>query len=156
MAHKITQIAAGRNHSLALASRGDVYACGNGKEGQLGLPDKEMRKIFTHVLSLMSVNAIKLYAGGLHSWIVLDEVRNVLILTYIQVMPKKDEFQALKGLGGADGEDDSLLNSPRDDETNFNSNFEMGGADNHGHTKSEASNWNFFRDTKTSQPKFMI
>jgi len=30
----------------------------------------------------MSVNVVKIYAGGLHSWVVLDEV-----------MPKKDNFE---------------------------------------------------------------
>jgi alpha-tubulin suppressor-like RCC1 family protein len=68
------QVACGRNHSLAITTKNDVYACGSGKNGQLGLPDKEMRTSFTHVLSLMSVNAFKLYAGGFHSWVVLDDI----------------------------------------------------------------------------------
>ena len=81
LTHKVVSIAAGRSHSLALITKNDVYACGSGREGQLGLPDKEMRKTFTHVLSLMSVNSVKLHAGGFHSWAILDEM-----------MPKKDEF----------------------------------------------------------------
>lgn len=47
----------------------------------------------------MSVNAVKLFAGGFHSWILLDDV-----------MPKKDEFSGLQGTNLSD--DDSLLNSP--------------------------------------------
>ena len=43
-----------------------------------------MRTSFTHVLSLMSVNATKVYAGGFHSWVLLDETT-----------PKRDEFQGL-------------------------------------------------------------
>ena len=72
---KIIQIAAGRNHSVALDNKNDVYACGSGQDGQLGLPNSEsMRKSFTHVLSLLSVNVVKIYAGGFHSWVVLDEL----------------------------------------------------------------------------------
>ena len=36
----ITSIAAGWNHSLALTQLGDLYVCGNGVYGQLGLGDK--------------------------------------------------------------------------------------------------------------------
>ena len=88
-----------------------------------------MRKIFTHVLSLMSVNSCKLHAGGLHSWVVLDEI-----------MPKKDEFQTLR-VGVKDGSnDDSLLNSRDEDTINqFTSQLDIGG-------KSEASNWNLFNE----------
>ena len=53
----------------------------------------------------MSVNTVKIYAGGFHSWIILDEV-----------MPKKDEFLQLKGTNS--GEDDSLLNSPENETMN--------------------------------------
>jgi hypothetical protein len=63
-----------------------------------------MRTSFSHVLSLMSVNAFKLYAGGFHSWVVLDDI-----------MPKKEEFMSLKG-GKIEEDDDSLLNSPREGE----------------------------------------
>lgn len=49
----------------------------------------------------MTVNVLKIYAGGLHSWAILDDV-----------MPKKDEYQTDKGVNSLD--DDSLLN---DDES---------------------------------------
>ena len=87
-----------------------------------------MRKSFTHVLSLMSVNSVKLYAGGFHSWAVLDEM-----------MPKKDEFQTLRGIRADSNEDDSLLNSNDETINHFNSNLDMGG-------KSYISNSNFFHD----------
>lgn len=51
-----------------------------------------MRTQFTHVLSLMSVNTSKIFAGGLHSWVVLDDL-----------FPKKEEFIGLKKIGGAQG-----------------------------------------------------
>jgi hypothetical protein len=34
----------------------------------------------------MSVNVNKIYAGGFHSWVILDEM-----------FPKKEEFSGLKG-----------------------------------------------------------
>lgn len=51
----------------------------------------------------MSVNAVKIVAGGFHSWIILDDI-----------MPKKDEFSRLKGTHSAD--EDSLLNSHEDED----------------------------------------
>jgi alpha-tubulin suppressor-like RCC1 family protein len=33
----IVRVAAGWNHSLALSDRGDLFACGYGQQGQLGL-----------------------------------------------------------------------------------------------------------------------
>jgi hypothetical protein len=57
-----------------------------------------MRKVFTLVYSLISVNSIKLYAGGFHSWVVLDDV-----------MPKKDHFR--HHIGHGEGDEDSNLNS---------------------------------------------
>lgn len=80
--HNIVQVAAGRNHSLILDSKGDVYASGSDLYGQIGMPDKEtVRTNFSHVLSLMSVNVAQIYAGGLHSFVVLDDI-----------LPKKDDF----------------------------------------------------------------
>lgn len=79
-------MAAGRFHSLALNTKSDVYACGSSKNGELGIPQKEMIATFTHVLSLLSVNSFRIFAGGIHSWVVLDDI-----------MPKKDEFMG----GGA-------------------------------------------------------
>jgi len=53
-----------------------------------------MRKVFSKVYSLLSVNSIRIYAGGLHSWAVLDDI-----------MPKKDHFKPHK----SPGEEDSHL-----------------------------------------------
>ena len=61
------------------------------------MPDKEMRTSFSHVLSLMSVNAVNIFAGGFHTWVVLDNI-----------FPKKEEFHELKGVSS---QHDSPLNS---------------------------------------------
>ncbi|KAA0167327.1 hypothetical protein FNF28_02859 [Cafeteria roenbergensis] len=42
-AHKITQVAAGWGHSVALAATGDVFAWGEGSRGQLGWATKDVR-----------------------------------------------------------------------------------------------------------------
>jgi len=40
---RVIQIAAGWNHSLVLTESGDLWACGYGAHGQLGLGDKESK-----------------------------------------------------------------------------------------------------------------
>jgi hypothetical protein len=40
-----------------------------------------MRKTFTHVFSLLSGNVANIYAGGFHSWIILDDI-----------IPKKEDI----------------------------------------------------------------
>ena len=69
----IVTVSAGWNHSLALASSGDLYACGYGNHGQLGQGDKEARTGFVHVAALGGKNVWKVFAGGNHSFLVLDE-----------------------------------------------------------------------------------
>ncbi|CAG9327791.1 unnamed protein product [Blepharisma stoltei] len=68
----VKMIAAGWNHSLVLTQRGDVFACGYGFFGQLGLGDDESKTIFTHVSTLGSKKVERIYAGGNHSWALLD------------------------------------------------------------------------------------
>ena len=67
-------VSAGANHSLCLTSRGDVYSCGYNAKGQLGLGDERSVTAWTHVAGLQSKRAIKIYAGGDHSWSVLGIV----------------------------------------------------------------------------------
>lgn len=68
----VKTIAAGWHHSLVLTSKGDVWACGYGFFGQLGLGDDESHTTFTHVSSLGNKNITQIYAGGNHSWAVID------------------------------------------------------------------------------------
>ncbi len=39
-----------------------------------GLNDKESRTQFTHVISLGAKNIYKIFAGGNHSWVVIDDI----------------------------------------------------------------------------------
>lgn len=59
---------------MVLSDKGDLFTCGLGKHGQLGLNDKESRTQFTHVDNLGAKNAYKVFAGGNHSWVVIDDI----------------------------------------------------------------------------------
>jgi alpha-tubulin suppressor-like RCC1 family protein len=63
----IIAIAAGYNHSFALAKNGKVYATGDNLGGMLGLGDKTNRYQFTEVTSLSSKNIVAIAAGRYHS-----------------------------------------------------------------------------------------
>lgn len=71
---KVKMIAAGHSHSLCMTEEGDVFACGSNKDGQLGVGDIDTRKGFTHVSSLTDKNIYRIFAGGNHSWVLLDEI----------------------------------------------------------------------------------
>ena len=71
-AKMVKSIAAGWNHSLVLTGKGDVWACGYGFFGQLGLGGDESHTTFTHVSSLGNKNITKIFAGGNHSWAIID------------------------------------------------------------------------------------
>lgn len=73
----VSLVAAGWNHSLVLTERGDLYACGYGLNGQLGLGDKESKTSMTFVQSFSRKNISNIFAGGNHSWVVLDEMMPV-------------------------------------------------------------------------------
>jgi len=69
---KIIQIAAGWNHSVVLTDALDVYVSGHGLLGQLGLGSEESKTGFVHLSSLRGKNVGKIFAGGNHSWVILD------------------------------------------------------------------------------------
>lgn len=71
---RVIKIAAGWHHSLVLTEKGDIYAAGHGAYGQLGLGKDESMPIFTHISVLGPKNIKEIYAGGDHSWVVLDEL----------------------------------------------------------------------------------
>ena len=66
-------IPAGASHSLALSSSHDVYSCGYNGKGQLGTGGEEKPlTIWTHITALSGKNVGQIYAGGDHSWAVVD------------------------------------------------------------------------------------
>ena len=56
-----------------MTQAGDIYVCGNNKDGQLGLGDTETRTAFTLLKSLADKNVYRIFAGGNHTWVLLDE-----------------------------------------------------------------------------------
>lgn len=53
-----------------------------------GLNDKESRTQFTHVANLGGKNVYNIYAGGNHSWVVIDDV-----------MPVRDNYRPPSPVG---------------------------------------------------------
>jgi len=70
----LNYIAAGWNHSLVLSQKGDIFATGYGAHGQLGLNDKDSRTAFQHVANIGAKNVYRIFAGGNHSWVVIDDI----------------------------------------------------------------------------------
>ncbi len=66
-------VAAGRDHSLAVAVNGDVYAAGSNTHGQLGLAGFETCDMFSKVHSCENVKVAEVFAGGNHSFILLND-----------------------------------------------------------------------------------
>ena len=56
-----------------MTQKGDIYVCGNNTDGQLGLGDTETRSTFTWLRSLADKNVHRVFAGGNHSWVLIDE-----------------------------------------------------------------------------------
>lgn len=85
----IESVAAGRDHSLLLTGDGLVYGCGLAQNGELGLPLEEMQRHeetidlvklvekgvleFLQVYTLSKVKVAKIFAGGFHSFVILDK-----------------------------------------------------------------------------------
>eukprot|EP00831_Metopus_contortus_P038762 TRINITY_DN3041_c0_g1_i1.p1 TRINITY_DN3041_c0_g1~~TRINITY_DN3041_c0_g1_i1.p1 ORF type:complete len:333 (-),score=55.80 TRINITY_DN3041_c0_g1_i1:558-1556(-) len=69
---QVQQIAAGWHHSMALSERGDLYVCGHGGTGQLGLGETELVPHFVCVTAMGTKNIKKIFSGGNHSWTLLD------------------------------------------------------------------------------------
>lgn len=67
-------MAAGLHHTIVMTQAGDIYVCGSNKDGQLGLGDTDTRTGFTHLQSLSDKNVYRVFAGGNHSWVLLDEI----------------------------------------------------------------------------------
>jgi len=75
LAKPVIMIAAGWNHSLVLTEAGDLYSCGYAQYGQLGLgSNHEVKSQFQHVAQLGPRKIYKIFAGGNHSWVVLDDI----------------------------------------------------------------------------------
>lgn len=68
----VQKIACGWNHTLVLVEPHIVYSVGLNKYGELGVMNFEMKKRFTVIESLIGKKVIDIFAGGYHSWFLLD------------------------------------------------------------------------------------
>jgi alpha-tubulin suppressor-like RCC1 family protein len=69
---KITNIASGSNHCLALSETNKVYSWGNGQGGKLGHGDKIGKSIPTRIKALDDINIIQIECGDVHSGCLTD------------------------------------------------------------------------------------
>jgi len=53
---KIQSISAGGYHSIVQTAKGDLYACGLNKDGQLGLGHTKSKTSFTHLSCFGGIN----------------------------------------------------------------------------------------------------
>ena len=72
---RIVDAAVGWHHSVVCDEQGNVYACGTNSNGQLGVGDTESRTAFTFVAKLVGRNVSRVFAGGNHTWAILDNVQ---------------------------------------------------------------------------------
>ncbi|KAF2075766.1 hypothetical protein CYY_002948 [Polysphondylium violaceum] len=73
VAHKVTSIACGDDHTLCLLNNGDVYAWGRGDEGQLGNQSKDLKVSPTLVESLQNYKVRQISCGAFNSSMVTVE-----------------------------------------------------------------------------------
>ena len=98
----IIEIATGWSHSLALTDDGFVYATGCGKFGELGLGDKRNKYNYTWIRKLGTMNIKHIYAGGHHSWCIIDD-KYPLKEKFIEPEPlEKPNFRMSKRKHSAD------------------------------------------------------
>ena len=69
----VIEIGAGWSHSLVLTDEGYVYAAGCGKFGELGLGESRNRYNYTWIKKLGNMNVRHIFAGGHHSWCIIDD-----------------------------------------------------------------------------------
>lgn len=71
---KWAHVAAGKDFSLAVSDRGQVYTTGHNECGTLGLPDlpRDCANRFSKLHTASMAKVIKVFAGGDHSFLLLD------------------------------------------------------------------------------------
>ena len=68
----VIEIDAGWSHTLVLTNERNVYAAGCGKFGELGLGDNKNKYNYTWIKKLGPMNVKHIFAGGHHSWCIID------------------------------------------------------------------------------------
>ena len=70
---KVQLISAGAHHSVVMTQSSDIYVCGCNTDGQLGMGDTDIRSGFSLLKSLADKNVYRIFTGGNHTWVLLDE-----------------------------------------------------------------------------------
>ena len=70
---RVIEIDAGWSHSLVLTDEGNVYCAGCGKFGELGLGENKNKYNYTWIRKLGYMNVRHIFAGGHHSWCLIDD-----------------------------------------------------------------------------------
>ena len=82
----VLEIAAGWSHTLVLTEGNNVYSAGCGKFGELGLGEDTNRYNYTWLRKLGSMNIKHIFAGGHHSWCLVDD-KNPLKDKFVEPEP---------------------------------------------------------------------
>ena len=82
----VLEIAAGWSHTLVLTDENNVYSAGCGKFGELGLGEDTNRYNYTWIRKLGSMNIKHIFAGGHHSWCIIDD-KNPLKDKFVEPEP---------------------------------------------------------------------
>ena len=82
----VLEIAAGWSHTLVLTDENNVYAAGCGKFGELGLGEDTNRYNYTWLRKLGDMNIKHIFAGGHHSWCIVDD-KNPLKDKFVEPEP---------------------------------------------------------------------
>ena len=92
----VIEIGAGWSHTLVLTDGGFVYSAGCGKFGELGLGENKNKYNYTWIKKLGNMNVKHIFAGGHHSWCILDD-RNPLKVKFVEPEPlEKPNFRMSK------------------------------------------------------------
>jgi len=73
--HRVTKVACGSNHTLAVTVDGQLFSCGRGRHGQLGLGYFHDGGPLTRCDALRGMHVTKVAAGGQHSVCITDDGR---------------------------------------------------------------------------------
>ena len=108
----IIEIAAGWSHSLVLTDDGFAYAAGCGKFGELGLGENRNRYNYTWIRKLGTMNIKNIFAGGHHSWCIIDD-KYPLKEKLIEPEPlEKPNYRMVKRKHSVSDKDNMSFNEP--------------------------------------------
>lgn len=95
----VVQVSAGWNHTVVLTKSHNVYTAGLGQNGQLGHGDEESKKEFSWLKTLGGKKVQKIFAGGHHTWCMLDPQERKL-KNYCPPSPLKTSMPTSPSQGG--------------------------------------------------------